>query len=388
MDEHIPSEPIEKIILRSMIEGVITLECNGHIFFMNPAARTILDLSEDEFSDKPYQEVFSHENTDFKEIFDKVIQQDLTTYQREIPYMRKDGQRIHLSVSSSFLEIDACSPEIQNIVIVFRDVTAIKALERARRKAVDHLSHELNTPLAVIQASVRQIAQQNIDPEKLERNVARIERNLKRLQDLQEVAQQIVTPFPVQPAPLDEAFLRNVVDDIRTGANHRKLNFIIEIPQFRVDYLDPHLVSVIMRTLIKNAIENTPDGGQVTIHFEEAQRRAIMRIQDNGVGIRLEDQEFIFEGFHHTQDTEEYSTKKPFDFNAGGKGLELMQLKMLSEQGVFDLHFESRRCKFIPSSHDHCPGLISACPHVQSEAECDESGGTLFTVVLHPVTSS
>ena len=67
--------------------------------------------------------------------------------------------------------------------------------------------------------------------------------------------------------------------------------------------------------------------------------------------------------------------KKPYDFDAGGKGLELLRLKNLSQAGYFDISFESNRCRYIPSNRDHCPGIIADCPHIQNTADCNESGG-------------
>ncbi len=91
---------------------------------------------------------------------------------------------------------------------------------------------------------------------------------------------------------------------------------------------------------MKNSIENTPDGGTVAVILKATPQGPLLCVEDRGVGILREDQPFIFQAFHHTQDTERYSTKRPFEFDAGGKGLELMQLKMLANEGWIDIGFE------------------------------------------------
>ena len=90
----------------------------------------------------------------------------------------------------------------------------------------------------------------------------------------------------------------------------------------------------------------------------------------------------FFQGFHHTQATDDYSSKRPFAFNAGGKGLELLRLKVLSELHYFDISFESARCVYLPMHEDHCPGDVAACPHVRTPEECAGSGGTTFAVLF------
>jgi two-component system phosphate regulon sensor histidine kinase PhoR len=142
------------------------------------------------------------------------------------------------------------------------------------------------------------------------------------------------------------------------------------------------VLSIVLRTLVKNSIESTPDEGEIVVSLDSAPEGVLLIVEDRGVGIRVADQEFVFDGFHHTQDTEEYSSRKPFDFNAGGKGLELLRLKMLSEAGYFGISFESHRCKYIPTARDHCPGRISECSHVQDVRGCRESGGTTFSVLF------
>ncbi len=142
---------------------------------------------------------------------------------------------------------------------------------------------------------------------------------------------------------------------MRKAASHRSVSLISDLFPVRTDLVDKRTLSIILETLVKNAVENTPDEGTITISLQETHAGISLQVKDEGVGIPLADQSFIFEGFHHTQATDEYSSKEPFDFNAGGKGLELLRLKILSETGLFEISFESRRCRYIPTSRDHCP---------------------------------
>jgi two-component system phosphate regulon sensor histidine kinase PhoR len=108
----------------------------------------------------------------------------------------------------------------------------------------------------------------------------------------------------------------------------------------------------------------------------------ILRASAQGVGIPEADRAFVFEAFHHTQDTDRYSTKNPYDFNAGGKGLELMQLKILADEGCFDIWFETQRCQHLVAGEGNCPQRISACGHVTDKQGCALSGGTTFSVLF------
>jgi two-component system phosphate regulon sensor histidine kinase PhoR len=384
------ADPIEKIILRSMNEGVITIECNGAIFSMNPAAERILQLKEDEVKGKPFEGVFSMapENREFAMLLHRLIRDETPTLHQELMYKRHDGQKVDLSIAGVFLEVDECFPDMQNAVVVFRDITAFKSLERVKRKAVDHLSHELKTPLAIIAASVRLLEKEHISREQFVRNMDRVKRNLGRLTAIQTAVEEILTPFRPQPAFIDsEPFFREVLDEIQQKMSHRAVSLTMCVQAIRTEALDPDLVRSVVETLVKNAVENTPDGGEVILSFRKTPAGLLLQVQDFGTGISMSGQEFVLEGFYHTQDTDEYSTKQPFDFNAGGKGLELLRLKALAESGLFDISFESSRCERISTDHGECPGSISSCPYVPGERQCRESGGTIFSVVFRTRSS-
>jgi PAS domain S-box-containing protein len=268
-------------------------------------------------------------------------------------------------------------------VNVARDITAFKAIERARRLAVHHLSHELKTPLAIIKGSVKDLADEQTSVKLKERKIERIKRSLGRLTDIQLIVQEIVAPSQYQPTNFSVvSTLEEIVDDIRKKAAHRLVALTTQLEPLETNIIDPKVFSQALRTLVKNAIENTPDEGEVVISLKSTPTGVLLQVADNGVGISPSDREFVFEAFHHTQDTEHYATKNPFDFNAGGKGLELMRLKILSENGSFDISFESDRCRYLRKDLPNCPGVISECGPAGDATGCKESGGTTFSVLF------
>jgi hypothetical protein len=95
-----------------------------------------------------------------------------------------------------------------------------------------------------------------------------------------------------------------------------------------------------------------------------------------------ENKGYVFDGLFPIQEVEQYSSKRPYDFNAGGKGLELMLMKTYGERFGFHLGMESWRCVHMPSGSDQCPGRISECPHCRVTEDCLASGGSAFWVSL------
>jgi two-component system phosphate regulon sensor histidine kinase PhoR len=293
----------------------------------------------------------------------------------------KDGRLLDVSISAS--RYHDHEGEVEGTLVIIRDITAFKAMELARRRAVHHLSHELKTPLVIMKASLKNLTEQGMSAESQAANLERIRRNLRRLTDIQQIVEQIVVPracnpsyFPIIPT------IHEILETCRAESAHRAVYVLTRIDDIETDLIDPEIFRDVLETLVKNAIENTPDEGQVIVALSRVDKRVLLEVIDQGVGIAVSDREYIFRAFHHTQDTEQYATRNPFDFNAGGKGLELMRLKILAEEGCFDISCVGERCRYIPTTSDQCPGRVSLCRHVEDLEGCKQSGGTTFSVLF------
>jgi len=308
---------------------------------------------------------------------------------------------------------------------------ALKASEQAKQKVVSHLSHELRTPLAIISSIFELIERKTkkANDQDLKNTIARGKRNVARLAELHEKVDDIIRERPIE----EKARMLGVIDDIVSLAeelddqtagryadviklikgrvesifkfeetrieNIRVDDFLNEIlaqqlPSNQRNYpeiltriekglfiaMDKAVLRKTFSALLKNAVENTPDEGQIKISALSTENYIYVDFQDCGIGITAEHRKNIFGGFLPAQSTEFYASKKPYEFDAGGAGLDLLRVKMFAEQFGFAVDFESTRCKYIPLATDQCPGKISDCTHISDPAECLSSGGTTFTV--------
>jgi light-regulated signal transduction histidine kinase (bacteriophytochrome) len=167
---------------------------------------------------------------------------------------------------------------------------------------------------------------------------------------------------------------------------HRELDIATHLEPTPTILLPPDVLNKVIDGLIRNAIENTPDEGKIEIRVRKKGEGAELVVRDYGVGITEDAQRRIFEGFFTTQDTMAYSSKRPFDFNAGGKGADLLRMKIFSERYNFKMDMVSSRCRFLTKESDVCPGRISQCPHCSKRENCHDSGGTTFTISFPPAT--
>jgi light-regulated signal transduction histidine kinase (bacteriophytochrome) len=185
---------------------------------------------------------------------------------------------------------------------------------------------------------------------------------------------------------LDEV-VKERLQQLKPQFGHREVEIIANLENTAPSvYLPPDVLQKVVDGLIKNAVENTPDEGKIEVNVGKKREGSELVVRDYGVGILEDAQRRIFEGFFTTRDTMAYSTKKPFDFMAGGKGADLLRMKIFSERYHFKIEMTSKRCRHIPKETDTCPGRISQCPFCSSSGNCHQDAGTSFTLYFPPAS--
>ncbi len=307
----------------------------------------------------------------------------------------------------------------------------VSSLNKAKDRAINHLSHELKTPCAVLSASLRILGKKmgELPEENWKPTLQRSLRNLDRILEIQEevddimqdkqhrgyallsrivdlctykldslvaleagegpvlerVRRRIEALFGPKAAKAEEIQLEEFVAQrlatLRERFAHRDIQIEVRLEPCPPICMPPEPLQKVIDGLIRNAVENTPDEGRLELHVTGDEGSGVrFLVRDYGVGIPEEYQRRIFEGFFVTQDTMDYSSKRAFDFNAGGKGADLLRMKIFSERHHFRISMFSTRCRYIPRPSDPCPGRISQCTYCGQRDDCLQSGGSVFSV--------
>jgi len=310
----------------------------------------------------------------------------------------------------------------------------VAGLNRAKDRIINHLSHELKTPASILLGSLVILSKKlkALPEKKWEATFNRAKRNLDRIVEIQYQVEDIMRDREYRPHTVLSIMVDQCMDELESlvaekvgegeivkwlrkrlesefgpreskskeihlnhfvaerlaalGRNfaHRNVHINSHLEEDVHIYMPPDVMKKVIDGLIKNAVENTPDEGRVDLFVANRQESALLTVRDFGVGIVPEDRKRIFEGFFSTQETMEYSSKHPFDFNAGGKGADLLRMKVFGERYGFQLNMISTRCCFLEQPGTSCPGNIDLCEHCHNLDDCINSGGSSFTV-LFPV---
>ena len=310
-------------ILSSMSEGVAVVDRDERIRYSNPAFRRALHSGgEQTFEGRRLVEV---------------------TRQSEILAMvqgvLRGGERMDAEISTAGLKprhflVRAAPAGETGAVLVVLDITEIRRLERVRRDFVANVSHELRTPLTAIQGFAETLLRGALDePENSRRFVEIIRDHAWRLarltEDLLKLSRIEAGKLELELRPISVATLVEQCAEtarLKLTEKHQSLTVSVCEPPPLVR-ADSHALLDVLRNLLDNAIQYTPEDGHVAIRVllagAEGAEEVRIAVQDDGIGIPASSHDRIFERF--------YRVDAARSRKVGGTGLGLSISKHLVE---------------------------------------------------------
>lgn len=320
-------------------DGAIVLGLAGEIVWFNQAAQALVGLRQPQDLGLRVANLVRHPN--FTEYFAR------DDYRGEV----EAPSPINKLVTLSFRIIPYGNS--QRLLIV-RDVSDLHRLETARRDFVANASHELRTPLTVLRgyldvmdmetADGRSLAEWRGPISEMRAQSSRMESLIADLLKLARLESEVIH---VRQDSIDVpqllSRLRSEAEAISKG-RHR-FEFKIQ-PDLKLYGRESEIQSVFMN-LIANAIQYTPAGGQVSVHWASEGAGAMFEVRDTGIGISEKDLQRVTERFYRVDVGRSRAS--------GGTGLGLSIVKHALENHEGRLVIESQlgegstfRCHFPP----------------------------------------
>lgn len=214
------------------------------------------------------------------------------------------------------------------VLVVSEDHSAVVRADESKRDLVANISHELKTPVGALQVLAETVQEAADDPEAVRRFAARMTIESERLGEL---VRQIIELSRLQSDdPLLEADVVEVDDVVSEAASRTKDAAQSHQVEFSVAgetglqvVGDEGQLINALTNLIQNALAYSDSGARVAVtisRLAEAEDHWVeIAVTDNGIGIRPEDQERIFERFYRV----DYARSR----ENGGTGLGLSIVK-------------------------------------------------------------
>ena len=322
-------------ILEAVADGVLVTGVENDITFANASLTRILDVRPVNVIGKPVENfgaLFSRHASGWMETVRKWSEDAGSVHQGEI-YAEQ------LELENGRIALIHLSPVVfQNdflgTVSIFRDITHEVEVDRLKSEFVATVSHELRTPLTSIQgyADLLIMGAAGAFNDKQLHFMEIVRNNASRLNilvnDLLDISRIEAGNITLTPLPLD---LRNLAEDViedvlrRSREEAKPMAVSLDAPRELPRVLgDAERVRQIIANLVDNAYRYTPENGIIRVQISPVDGREVqVDVEDNGVGIALQEQDRIFERFYRGDD--------PMVLKTAGTGLGLPIVRQLVE---------------------------------------------------------
>lgn len=295
-----------KNITKAMGEGLLVINLDNKVAFFNEAAQKISGLSAGEALNKEYNKVlrFVFENDDrVNDGFIKhVFRYNDVKFDRQSVYLvAKNGDKVPLAVSAAPLR--GIKNEVLGCIVVFRDITQEKEVDKAKTEFVSLASHQLKTPLSAINWYAELLSDEssgklNNDQRDFVKEISGgSQRMVKLVNGLLNVSRIDMGTLSITPEPVDLlAETESVLTELQFGIKAKKLQMVkkFEVGLPKVN-LDLNLIRIVLQNLLSNAVKYSRDGGAVTVEIKKLNAKEVyMAVGDNGYGIPKAQQPSIF----------------------------------------------------------------------------------------------
>ena len=321
----------QQVLFNSMLEGLLLLDRSRKIYLVNRAFKNLFGLKT-ELRGKTIVEALRLHELD--ELIQRVeAEQQVLDYEIKLPDLNERWLQVNAAV------ITNAAGERDGTILVFRDLTRLKQLERTREEFVANVSHELRTPLSLIKGYVETLLDGARDnPEVAERFLKIIERNANRLdlliQDLLTISalESEKIKLNLQPVAL-RALVEKVFTDLHAKAENKNVELVNDVPELTANG-DVNRLDQVLANLVDNAIKYGRAEGRVTVGGKKLDDGKVeIFVRDDGPGIPPEAINRVFERF--------YRVDKARSRDQGGTGLGLSIVKHIVQAHGGEVRVES-----------------------------------------------
>ncbi|MCE5335485.1 MAG: response regulator [Desulfobacteraceae bacterium] len=316
-----------RTIVNCMADGVLVTNRELEVVLHNPAVMSLMGISIPLSEPSSLRDYIDDESLagDLRSILSAsegvagVLSRDL----------RKGDKFLH-AVCAPVLWLDG---QVLGTVTVFQDITFLKQLDQLKSDFVQMVSHELRSPLAAIKQLLSvvldglagELAARQRDL--LERARVKIQSQLELINDLLDIAKIESRQSFQQQIPLDLAeVLRRTIELMQPRAQSQNVSLMLQAPdKLPLVQADLRCMEELFSNLVSNAINYSPDGGDVVVLASTSGEMVDIFVSDTGIGMDAAEVPKIFDKF--------YRIKHPKTRQVVGTGLGLSIVK-----GIIDSH--------------------------------------------------
>lgn len=317
-------------IVRSMADGVITINRHGEMIVTNPPAEKFIE------------DLYFHNNIELvdverklpleiKQVFDQVV-----TGEKEVLQELSVQGRNWVMIMTPLYD----QTVVRGAVAVIRDMTEERRLDKLRKDFISNVSHELRTPISLMQGYSEAIMDDIADSKEEKNELAKIinEESLRMgrlVNELLDLSRMETGHFQLNTETIQvSSFIQRILNKFRALVKENNIRLELTADyKFETAILDPDRMEQVFTNLIDNAITHTRENGYVHVLVNNTKDHLSVEIRDNGSGIPEEDLPFIFERFYKADKSRTRNAKQ----KGTGLGLAIVKNIIEAHQGTISV---------------------------------------------------
>ena len=319
-----------KTIINCMANGVLVTNRNLEVVLHNPVVMRLMEMSERLTNPFPINSLINDES------LINTLKQIMNEESPENEFVSQEisiGNNVLRAITAPSLAPDKdLFWTVDGAVTVLEDITAFKQLDQMKTDFVNMVAHELRSPLVAIKQQNNVLLEGLCGPlgekqhEFVSRGSNKIDSLLELINDLLDVAKIEAGKYVQRRVPTDIGqIIEDTVALMDSRAKEKGIALTFSLKDLKPVQADPKNIEEILNNLISNAINYSPEGGNVTVAAQGLGEYMEIKVEDTGVGISPEELPKIFDKF--------YRVKHPKTRQVTGTGLGLAIVK-----GIVDAH--------------------------------------------------
>jgi len=311
-------------ILASLTTGIVTVDLDGRVVTLNPAAEMMTGFFAGEVAGRYCTEVFV-QTPEMGEILMEAIGSRAASPGVAATLRRRNGRTVPIEIST--VPLKGGDGKDLGVIAAMRDITVVRELEQRLRRSdrlaalgslAAGLAHEIKNPLTSLLTFSRHLTRRFDDEQFRAKFQSVVPRELERINGIVERLLELSRPArltfsPVRLPALVERAAELYAHEMETAGVRVVREYARDLPTV---WADPNALYQALVNLLRNALDAMPSGGRLTLragwtdagvilpgrHQAAAARRVRLEIADSGVGINPGDADRVFNPFFSTKD--------------------------------------------------------------------------------------
>ncbi|MDZ7726293.1 MAG: ATP-binding protein [Candidatus Campbellbacteria bacterium] len=324
-------------LVTNLTDGLIYTDKDGNIEMLNPQAKAMLKLHNEDVEGTNISEPTDSER------FEKL---------RSMISPENELDRETLNFSEDFI-VEVTTVTVKNDknketgrLVILHDISKERALDNLKIEFISVATHQMRTPLSAIKWAFEILL--SSDDEKMAPDLKKIAENgFESTQRILKIVNNFLDVDAMESLNVDYVFapvsiskvIEKIFSEVSIQAREKSIELVYKNEGENLPYVqaDQEQLTVVMQNLIENALKYTIEEGNITVKAEVKDNNMVVSVSDEGIGISESESENIFTKFFRAENAKRVETD--------GNGLGLHTAKRIVEKHGGTIWFESQMGK-------------------------------------------